>query len=406
MKILIIHAHGNNRGDEAAVKSMVDEITAKYPGMEIVISGEGLNRYPLLSANVKQISRFPKNYSKTDQLSFLISLLTRGKIALTNDGKEFIKVVKSTNLVVHAPGGPAIGDIYGDDEWLYLWRLNFIRRLGLPYIFYAPSMGPFITKRNNKLRKKVLRGAERIILRDPISAGYVKDFLPDIDVEQALDSALQHDIMGDMRVEKTFKNCKELQKFLSEHPKVIGITITDLMWHPQNRNHPKTRIIASAFEHFIERRINQEYGIVFIPQLYGEQDDREYMLKFAKNSHIFVLDNNQEVYDSYFQQYLIGQLYAVVGMRYHSNIFSAKMGTPFLSISYEQKMEGFMRAIGMEKYCIRLEDFSEEELEGRFRQLETDYEIYCNDLQKLHSYMKKESYKSTEALIEMIEKIQ
>ena len=77
MKILIIHAHGNNRGDEAAVKSMVDEITAKYPGMEIVISGEGLNRYPLLSANVKQISRFPKNYSKTDQLSFLISLLTR-----------------------------------------------------------------------------------------------------------------------------------------------------------------------------------------------------------------------------------------------------------------------------------------------------------------------------------------
>lgn len=57
----------------------------------------------------------------------------------------------------------------------------------------------------------------------------------------------------------------------------------------------------------------------------------------------FVICSDDEKYDTYFQQYVIGCMYAVIGMRYHSNIFSAKMGTPFISISYEQKMQGFMK---------------------------------------------------------------
>lgn len=43
----------------------------------------------------------------------------------------------------------------------------------------------------------------------------------------------------------------------------------------------------------------------------------------------FVICSDDEKYDTYFQQYVIGCMYAVIGMRYHSNIFSAKMGTPY-----------------------------------------------------------------------------
>ena len=39
-----------------------------------------------------------------------------------------------------------------------------------------------------------------------------------------------------------------------------------------------------------------------------------------------------DMHDCYFQQYIISLIKAVVGMRYHSNIFSAKMGTPFVSV--------------------------------------------------------------------------
>lgn len=38
MKILVINCHPDNRGDEAAVHAMVDEISAAYPGVEITLA--------------------------------------------------------------------------------------------------------------------------------------------------------------------------------------------------------------------------------------------------------------------------------------------------------------------------------------------------------------------------------
>lgn len=75
---------------------------------------------------------------------------------------------------------------------------------------------------------------------------------------------------------------------------------------------------------------------------------------------------------------MIGQLYAVIGMRYHSNIFSAKMGTPFISISYEQKMKGFMEKMNLAEYCIDLKTLSKDTIENRFEQLVNHYDEYKN----------------------------
>ena len=41
MNILIIHSHNDNRGDEAAVKAMVDELLMTYPEAVIYISNNG-----------------------------------------------------------------------------------------------------------------------------------------------------------------------------------------------------------------------------------------------------------------------------------------------------------------------------------------------------------------------------
>ena len=38
MKILVINCHSDNRGDEAAVHAMVDEISVAYPGVEITLA--------------------------------------------------------------------------------------------------------------------------------------------------------------------------------------------------------------------------------------------------------------------------------------------------------------------------------------------------------------------------------
>ncbi|MCD8237979.1 MAG: polysaccharide pyruvyl transferase family protein [Clostridiales bacterium] len=402
MNILIIHSHNANRGDEAAVKAMVDELLLKYPEAEITISNNGFTPYPKMDKRVKQISRFPKLQSKIAQLEFFFLLFTKGHFAFTKEAKTFFNVLREADLVIHAPGGPSIGDIYYKAEKLYLWRLNLIRRMGIPYMFYAPSMGPFKNKERSALREEVLRGAEKIILRDPISIGYLNDFLPDLKAEHAFDSALQHDV--DMAVNSLIYNkYSDLKNFIESHEKCIGITITDLKWHPVHKNDSSAEKITEAFHKFIEQKVGEGYGVVFIPQLYGTGNDTELMNKFMIKGHTFMVDAFEEDHDAYFQQYVVGKLYAVVGMRYHSNIFSAKMGTPFISVAYEQKMSGFMKSIGLSEYCLDLSELSYDRLNNRFNALIADYDNYKNKLSDLHEYMKKGSHKSTEVVIEILE---
>lgn len=402
MKILIIHSHNANRGDEAAVKAMVDELLLGIPDLEITISINGATPYPNMPPQVTQIGRFPKLRSRVAQLEFFAAKATKGRLVFTKEGKQFIKALKEADLVLHAPGGPSIGDIYANAEMLYLWRLDLVRKLNKPYMFYAPSMGPFNMEERNKLRKKVLLGARKIILRDPISVGYVREFIPEKEVSHALDSALQHDI-DIAENEAKYNAYTQLVDFVGSHEKCIGVTITDLKWHPKHKNSDEIKAIFPAFRQFIEHKVSQGYGIVFIPQLYGTGNDTVVMNEYMLPDHTFMIDAANDEYDSYFQQYVIGRLYAVVGMRYHSNIFSVKMGTPFVSVSYEQKMKGFMQSVGLEQYCVDLSDINEQLLEEKFSLLENNYDEYKNMLKDLHGRMKAEAYRSTEAVISILE---
>lgn len=403
MNILILHAHTANRGDEAAVKAMVDEILAARPDTNITICINGNTFYPNMPKQVKQLGRMPKLHSKVALLEFYLFYFTNAKFAVSKECKAFKKEFLHANLVLHAPGGPSIGDIYAGVENLYLYRLNLARKLNIPYMFYAPSMGPFNSGKNDELRKKVILGAERVVVRDPISKQYVKQYIPTVQVEQHLDSALQHDIEL-RKYDAVYENYSELKIFIQKHPKCLGITITDLSWHPKHGNTKVQSMIPNVFQKFVDKKIKEGYGIVFIPQLYGANDDTTLMKQFMHNEHTFMVEANETDYDAYFQQYVIGKLYAVVGMRYHSNIFSAKMGTPFVSISYEQKMKGFMEKIGLDEYCISIEELSQEQLEDTFEKMCQNYSAYKEKLQKMHLQMKEDSYKTTETVLEILEK--
>lgn len=98
--ILIIHAYTENRGDEATVKAMIAAIKEKEP--------------------------------------------------------------KKADIVLHAPDGPSIGDIYEEFELLYLKRLHLIKKMGVSYMFYAPSMDPFKSEKRNKQSKIILQDAEKM----------------------------------------------------------------------------------------------------------------------------------------------------------------------------------------------------------------------------------------------------
>lgn len=73
---------------------------------------------------------------------------------------------------------------YGGVEYTYKYKL--LCAMKVPYMFFAPSMGPFLREERNKLRRYILSHASAIALRDPISAKYVREFLPEKRVYQGI----------------------------------------------------------------------------------------------------------------------------------------------------------------------------------------------------------------------------
>ena len=400
MKIVIINCHWDNRGDEAAIRAMIDELRVKYPSADIYVQralGE-FGSFPE-NAHVKVLPPFPIG-GKKRRIQEQISIETKGKINLTSGAKAFYKAINGADIVLHAPGGPSIGDIYMPQETIKLRRLLAVKKAGVPYAFYAPSMGPFKNAERNPVRKEILEGASLICLREDISAKMVKEFVPLTNPIVTLDSAFQHDIDINEN-EKKFNEYTELRDFVGNGQNVIGITITDLQWNSLYKGDGKTKEnIRETFTEFIKKITGVGYKVLFIPQLFSEANDYVYMKSFAIQNCYVMSDK----YDCYFQQFIISKIKAVVGMRYHSNIFSAKMGTPFVSVSYEQKMQGFMKKAGLLEYCLPISELSANSLSNKFEGMMSNYDEYKSLLAIKKAEFKKESSKTTELVCQILNK--
>lgn len=399
LKFLIVNGHWNNRGDEAAIRALIDAIKNKYNNAEIVVQlyAGNIEQFPDINGVHAVTTNFPRTRNK---IEFPLYLLTRGRVAIFKELKEFSKLLTDVDYVIHAPGGPSIGDIYAHDEDRYIYKLLAAYAKKIPYCFYTPSMGPFQNKERNIMRRFIYNHADFICCREEISKQYINQLELKNQVHVTLDSAFQNEI--DVENNEQVLACyNELDEYLKSYSKVIGITVTDLKWHPVFKSKPDIwDKINDSFSELIKYLTENNYGVVFIPQLFGECNDSALMNTF-NNGKCFVVS---DLYDAYFQQFLIGKLFAVVGMRYHSNIFSAKMGTPFVSISYEQKMRGFMEKAGLSDYCIDINELDVFKLRDSFQRLLFNYEPVKMKLQMMHTNWRNESQKTTEMLFAALEK--
>lgn len=402
MNIFIIHVHWNNRGDEAAMRALVDTLREKYSNVSINIQiiSDVVKKFPYKDIKFLKTSFDDHSaWNKKNVIPLILAYITKGKLLFNNELIQFVNILRESDLVIHAPGGPSIGDTYKVYEKYYWYRLLLTKRMKKPYVFYAPSMGPFIDKKRNVIRKYILNHAEMLCLRENISGQYVKELKIKKNYTVTLDSAFQYDF-DEKKYSNIFLMDTTLNKFLKKYEICLGITITDLNWHP-NLNNKFQDTIHSTFEQFIDVLNKRNIGVIFIPQLFDKTDDLSYMNSYLKDNCLS-LDKS---YDCYFQQYLISKLYAVIGMRYHSNIFSAKVGTPFISISYEQKMKGFMEIVGLSNYCIDVNDLSYELLLDKFEILLANYKQYKSNLTDQSLNLKSKSYTTSKMLFAIINKL-
>ena len=405
LNILILHAHWSNRGDEAAIRAMIDSLRAELPveKMWVMIVGFRPAQFPYDDIEILRLYPFWMSYirpkSLLNRIDALFNILTFGKLSLTRKGRRFLKVVSEADVVIHAPGGPTIGDLNALGDLQYLHRLliaKVIKKKAL--FFYAPSMGPFSGQLRNMFRRFILKRADAIILRDEISHRYLRDQLG-LEATVTLDSAFQNDVPEDYI--QRYDNLSDILELI-EGKRTIGMVVTDMKWYPKYKYSTSLaeRIIACSSE-IADYLLNRGYFILLIPQLFGEVEDTRLLetIREMDKEKIRLCPLN---IDSYGQQVLISKLFCLISMRYHPVVFAAKGNTPFISIYYEHKAEGFARKIGLTDFTIHIESISASEVINRFTVLERDYDVVKERLRTTNRFLKEESRKTTRIIVDKL----
>jgi coenzyme F420 hydrogenase subunit beta len=403
LNILILHAHWNNRGDEAAIRAMIDSLRSELPlkKMSMMIVGSDVNWFPYDDMDVIELYPSSSGGRIRGYLDPLLMLVTFGKLSFSKGGRKFIKAADEADIVIHAPGGPSIGDLYGGrvlGDLPYLHRLIVVTLLKKkPLFFYAPSMGPFSGRLRNFIRKLILKRADMITVRDAISAVYLKEQLG-LEACVTLDSALQNDI-PDSYLAK-YDNLSGILKML-ERTKVVGMVVTDLKWHPIHGRSPLlAQKITDCCLSVADYLCNNGYTIFLIPQLFGlsyEKLEAGLLERMNKLNRGQLRICPREI-DSYAQQIIISKLFCLITMRYHPAVFAAKENTPFVSIYYEHKAEGFVERAGLTDFMIPIEEVSAEKIIDKFAALEQNYDAVKGRLEAINPSLKEESRKTNRIL--------
>lgn len=399
LNLLILHAHWNNRGDEAAIRAMIDSLRSKIQidNIDMMILSPIIAQFPYEDINL--VNMYP-GLTKISYIDSLLCLFTYGIFSFTSEGKNYLNSLNRADIVIHAPGGPSIGDMYGGivRDYPYLCRLIIATFKGKPILFYAPSMGPFTNRILNIARKFILKKSKLIVLREEISEKYLKEQLG-LNSYVTVDSAFQNQIPENYI--SMFPNAMEIINILI-NKKVVGLTITDLKWHPKYKSYNKmsTCIVESMLE-FVEFLVNKGYAVLLIPQLFGEQDDTVLLQQFQKIDENKIIILSEDI-DSYAQQVIISKLFCIVGMRYHSNIFAAKQKIPFISIYYEHKMKGFMEKLDLTELMINVDCISSKELIKKFSYIELNYMDIQKHLDIQVPMLIRDSQRTTELILERL----
>lgn len=398
-RVCIVNAHWSNRGDEAALRPIIDSIHSKNPSIEITVifkDRKEIQQFPY-DGNIKYFSAqyLPKSLEE-------IFDAVKGKRIIDNNMMSVIHTLKQTDLIIYSPGGAVISDKFWWEKQIeYLVPFICAKEYQIPMVVASPSIGPFDKdEEKNSLRKMWLSAAKTICIRESISAGYLKD-LGLKNVITTVDTAF-YDNPDPIQNAVLLDEQKELNAFLSSQEKVIAVTLSDFLWHVE---HAKKKDLIKRQKETVRKflaRLNAKgCGILLIPQLFGNQNDTDYLTQFMAEGRFILSDR----LDTYFQQYIISKCYAVIGMRYHSNIFAAKMAVPFIAIGYEEKMYGFMETWNLKDYLIKLEDLNEETFQNKWELLLENYESYHKQLLACREIWREKAAITITAALKEIEKI-
>ncbi len=352
-KILVSGYYGfHNIGDESILQAVVENLNERLDDIEITV----LSKDPEKTAEKYGIKA-------VDRKSF----------------KDILKAIKNCDMLISG-GGSLLQDVTSKRSILYyLAIIKLAQMCGKKTFIYSQGIGPINSEFNRKLTRKILDKTDGIVVRDENS----KEFLKGIGI---LGSKIVVTADPVLRIKPSNleygKQILENEGIkLKENSLNIGMAIRE-----KNLDSDFIGELILSIEKLYE---NLDANIILIPFHFAEDIRVIQRIKERVKCPVYSLENK---YLTSEMLSIIGNMNLLVGVRLHALIHAVIMRVPLVGISYDPKINSFLKSIDTKAfstvYDFRHKEFLEEVekiLENKEKILEnTDIKIekLVNDLQK------------------------
>lgn len=319
--IMICGAYGRgNAGDDAILEAIVQEMRALDPSRTICV-----------------MSRRPKE----------TKLVYRTNAIYTFNIFSVVRRFRHAALYING-GGSLMQDVTSTRSiWYYCYTLYVAKRFGCKVMMYGCGIGPINRAGNRKMAARVIDSSvDRITLRDDNSRALLAEMgvtRPDIRV-----SADPTIILNP--APKEIVNIALEQSGIDPNGRYIGFGLRN--WKGLEAALPE---IATAANYAYEK-----HGLtpVFVPiEFPSDLIPAERVGALLKCPWCAVRTRQPiEVTIG-----ILARMQVVVGIRLHSLMFSAGQGVPVVGMSYDIKVDGFLKYIGS-RTCLQLQTVRAEPL--------------------------------------------
>lgn len=352
--ILISGYYGfDNSGDDAILKAIVKDIRFKNSKIKINV----------LSNNPEK-TRAMYGVDAVDRFNF----------------KEVFSAIRNTDLFISG-GGSLLQDVTSTRSLIYyLAIMKITKLLGKPVMVYANGIGPIERKLNRFLTKHTLNNVDLITLRDDSSLEYVKQLgIKNKNTFVTADPVFTLEAASKERVDEIFA-----LENIPIDKKIIGVSIRQ--W---KRSKDLVPIMVKAINYMVDR---YNVNVLLIPMHYPEDLDISNEIRDLVDKGCYVTEDKYSVEEI---MGIIREFEIIIAMRLHSLIYAANQEIPMVGLSYDPKVDGILKTLGMENISnvesFTLEDLidnvdyvmeNKEELKIRLR--EQDMELRAKALSNVH----------------------
>jgi L-malate glycosyltransferase len=298
----------NNIGDDAMLRSIIDNLKLQKPDISILV-----------------LSKKPEETSK----SYNIRTINRQDILAV------YMAMRHSKLFIYG-GGNIIQDSTSTRSLMfYLGMAWLAKKLKLKVMFYANGIGPINKSRNTEFSRKILNKADVITVRERLSFNELKKMgISKPKIVLTADAAFSVPLDNDTKLDKIFAS-----EGIPFDGNYAGFSVRKCPNFEKHQHAKYEQTIAEIADY-----VYMKYNLkpIFIPMEYHADILTIQNIVSRMKTDGYIISDNRSVSETFA---IIRQMDIMIAMRLHALIFAAYMNVPILGISYQPKVEGFLEYV-------------------------------------------------------------